>query len=161
MVAARRLCGWGYRVFIHLPDKNLRELPALQLDRALAFGAKISDKVKPGLAVDAYLGFSQHLPLSPEINNAIEQMNNLPCPKISLDIPTGLTEDDASTFQNILCPEFVCTLAAPKKILSSPLLKQTKLFVADIGIPLKAFSELNLKNVIPFSKNSLWKFQFV
>ena len=41
LVAARKLSGWGFRVSLNIPDLKLKELPALQLERALAFGSKL------------------------------------------------------------------------------------------------------------------------
>src|SRR3972149_2327383 len=41
LVAARRLAGWGYNVFLNIPNEVLHDLPKLQLERALAFGVII------------------------------------------------------------------------------------------------------------------------
>ncbi len=63
LVAARRLAGWGYRVFIHIPDESLKPLPAIQYKRAISFGANPDPLVEPAIFADAYFGFSQRLPL--------------------------------------------------------------------------------------------------
>ena len=89
LVAARRLAAWGYKVLLDIPVEISKALPLLQLERALTFGAKKGRIKKPNIWVDAYLGFSQRLPLSTAYTERIEQANKSNCLKISLDIPTG------------------------------------------------------------------------
>ncbi|MDA3818627.1 MAG: NAD(P)H-hydrate epimerase [Prolixibacteraceae bacterium] len=156
LVAARRLAGWGYKVFISLPDPNLKELPAIQLKRALAFGAVIGSLNKPDLFIDAYFGFSQRLPLPVEFESAIEQANHLFCHKISLDLPSGFNPVNSSS---LFKPDCIITLAAMKTELL-PLKDSVQIFVADIGIPTLAYMELGKELPLYFQKNSLLKIVF-
>ena len=116
LVAARRLAGWGYSVFLDLPEKVLKPLPEIQYKRALAAGAKDKPGDNPDIFIDAYLGFSQHLPLSENFQYAVERANRLPCPKISLDIPTGFHPKKGTSEFN---PGIILTLGAMKTELLS------------------------------------------
>ena len=131
LVAARRLSGWGYQVKLEIPDRKLKSLPALQLDRALAAGAEITPLSKSDIFVDAYFGFSQKLPLPDAFLASIEKANSDSAIRISLDLPTGFNKNSGETLFN---PDLILTMAAPK----TELIKfghGPDLYVADIGIP--------------------------
>lgn len=145
LVAARRLAAWGYEVFLDIPDKNLNELPASQLKKALTFGAKIEKQKNPKLFIDAYFGFSQRLPLPAIFEKAIETANQFRCPKLSLDLPSGFNKE---TSESLFSPDAILTLAAMKTELIT-LLEIVQIFVADIGIPSFAYKEF--KTEIPDS----------
>ncbi len=145
LVAARRLAAWGYPVYLDISTKIARELPALQLKRALKFGARIGEIANPDVWVDAYLGFSQRLPLNSKLLKTIEEANKRLAIKVSLDIPTGF-------LGNINSPYFqsdkVLTLAAPKKILYK-LMTKSEIYVADLGIPAEVYSKFGVE-IPPF-----------
>ena len=151
LVAARRLAGWGYKVYLHLPDKNLIPLPQLQLERALAFGANIEPLNEPDIFIDAYLGFSQRLPLAPDLMGIIDKLNKLCCKKISLDIPTGFNKITAKL---IFKPDIILTLAAMKTELV-PLLDQTQIFIADLGLPHSIYTEFGIKPLYEFKESGV------
>ena len=148
LVAARRLTAWGYSVFLDIPDKNLNELPASQLKKALTFGAKIEKQKKPKLFIDAYFGFSQRLPLPTNFEKAIDTANQFACPKISLDLPSGFNK---TTSESLFKPDAILTLAAMKTELI-PLLETVQIFVADLGIPSSVYSQFETQ--IPFTFHS-------
>ena len=140
LVAARRLAGWGYHVYLDIPDKQLKPLPTVQLERALAFGVSHEITKKPDVFIDAYLGFSQKLPLSPQYKQALDKANSFDCLKISLDLPTGFDKHNGSS---VFLPDIILTLAAMKK----ELLKQANnasIYLADIGIPSKIYAEFGV-----------------
>ncbi|MFT6501036.1 MAG: NAD(P)H-hydrate epimerase [Crocinitomicaceae bacterium] len=146
LVAARRLLGWGYKVSLDLVTEITRELPALQLTRAMKFGAtldKQDEQKEPDVWVDAYLGFSQRLPLNEPILKRIEKANSSPALKISLDIPTGFLGD---VNQPYFEANKVMTLAAPKSILYE-LKDEVELFVADLGIPREVYKKFNVEPI--------------
>ena len=155
LVAARRLRAWGFDVYIDIPDLNLNDLPKLQLERAKSFGVKIENLSNPDIFIDAYLGFSQRFPLQDVYVKAISEMNKLNCKKISLDVPTGLSENpnEVSEFINA---DIVLTLAFPKKVLFSVQLN-AEIYVADLGIPKEGYKEFNYNFDIPFEKGSIFK----
>ena len=140
LVAARRLAGWGYSVFLDLPVEITKELPKRQLDRALLFGAREAQLDSPDIWVDAYLGFSQRLPLAKEFTRAIQRANASKTLRISLDLPIGIS---ASAHEPQFLAHQVLTLAAPKKILNV-LPEETEIFIADLGIPEKIYQHYNI-----------------
>ncbi|MGI9551216.1 MAG: NAD(P)H-hydrate epimerase [Aurantibacter sp.] len=131
LVAARRLAAWGFEVYLDLPVEITKELPKAQLKRALLFGAKKEKLQTPDIWVDAYLGFSQRLPLGTIFTERIKAANTSSAFRISLDIPVGISTD---TDQPMFNAHQVLTLAAPKNILKT-LPSETEIYIADIGIP--------------------------
>lgn len=152
LVAARRLAAWGYNVFLDLMTDITKELPAIQLKRALKFGASLKNINTYDVWVDAYLGFSQRLPLSDNLLKTIVAANNSSAVKISLDIPTGFLGADSS---NYFCPDKVLTLAAPKRILFE-LDKEAEIYIADLGIPKEVYLKFGV-DILPFYTNSIIK----
>ena len=142
LVAARRLAAWGFNVYLDIPIKITKELPKQQLRRAISFGAKQKTLLNPDIWVDAYLGFSQRLPLSDVFQKTIGLANASSAYRISLDIPTGISED-----KNYNGPIFnahqVLTLAAPKTLLKN-LPTETDIRIADIGIPKAVYKKYKI-----------------
>jgi NAD(P)H-hydrate epimerase len=152
LVTARRLSGWGYSVYLDLLTDISKDLPKIQLERAISFGAKVSSPDVFDVWVDAYLGFSQRLPLQDVLLERLKEANNSDALKVSLDIPTGfMGESSAIYFQ---CDK-VLTLAALKKILYH-LPKSTEIYIADIGIPAAVYKKLEL-DPFPFNTNNVLK----
>ena len=152
LVAARRLAAWGYKVNLHPFTAITKELPKSQLKRALKFGAKNETIKNPDIWVDAYLGFSQRLPLTKDLLQIIDKANSTDCIKISLDIPTGFLGD-------VNEPYFksgqVMSLAAAKKLLYE-LPETVDLYVADLGIPKEVYEQFN-STILPFQQQHLLK----
>ena len=132
LVASRRLAAWGYLVHLDLFTEITKELPAMQLERALKFGAQTTELERPDVWIDAYLGFSQRLPLGEDLLKVLNVANASNAVKISLDIPSGFIGDKDSPYFKA---EKILSLAAPKKILYD--LQNTEIYVADLGIPKK------------------------
>ena len=131
LVAAGRLAAWGFDVFLDIPVDITKPLPKTQLDRALLFGAKKEAITAPDIWVDAYLGFSQRLPLGSVFLDRISAANKSSAFRISLDIPMGISVDLSQPMFNA---NQVLTLAAPKDLLDN-LPPETDIRIADIGIP--------------------------
>ena len=140
LVAARRLAAWGFDVFLDIPVDITKPLPKTQLDRALLFGAKKEEITAPDIWVDAYLGFSQRLPLGSVFLDRISAANKSSAFRISLDIPMGISVDLSQPMFNA---DQVLTLAAPKEILNV-LPKKTDIQIADIGIPLSVYTKFKI-----------------
>ena len=51
LVAARRLKAWGYDVYLDIPDLNLKDLPKMQLERAMRFGVKQENISNPDVFI--------------------------------------------------------------------------------------------------------------
>lgn len=151
LVAARKLAGWGYNVSIHIPDDDLNDLAARQLKRAIASGANTEDMKDPDVFVDCYLGFSQRLPLSVALQEAVEEANEYKAHKISLDLPTGF---DRETAESIFKPDAILTLAGMKTELL-PLLGNIPIFVADLGLPSLVYTRFEVKQYPEFRESGL------
>lgn len=151
LVAARRMQAWGYEVYIHLPVKKLNPLAEKQHKRSIDFGVKEEYPDNPDLFVDAYLGFSQRLPLSETYQKAMEKSNSLQCKKISLDLPTGF---DSYAGTSLFRPDIILTLAAMK----SELLKYEsgiEFYLADLGIPSDIYAKFGITQPKEFKKSGL------
>ena len=157
LVAARRLRGWGYQVSLDLPEnpENFRSLPATQLKRTLAFGVRKNRHKAPDLVVDAYFGFNYHRPMDKRYANSVEWINSLDCPVISVDLPSGVSEATEAN-DLIVKPDADCVLAAPKTVAFQPEVTGRK-FIADLGIPRKAFRDLGIPIGFDFSKGTLFE----
>jgi NAD(P)H-hydrate epimerase len=150
LVAARRLAAWGFNVNLDLVVPITKDLPKAQLERALLFGAKEGIPETTDIWVDAYLGFSQRLPLSDAFTKSIELANASSAYRISLDIPVGISNDgELLGFK----ANQVMTLAAPKIILEH-LPSDVEVFIADLGIPKLVYNHFNMKTP-NFSNNQL------
>jgi NAD(P)H-hydrate epimerase len=156
LVAARRLSAWGYKVVLDVPVKELRTLPKLQLARALAFGSDTDTGDKPDVFVDAYLGFSQRLPLSRAIQESIDRSLAYSCPKISLDIPTGF---DKFSGEAIFEPDMILTLGAMKSELIQ-LKGKTGLYLADLGLPAQVYKNFHMNYPQEFRIGGLLRCKF-
>jgi NAD(P)H-hydrate epimerase len=140
LVAARRLAAWGFDVFLDIPVDITKPLPKTQLNRALLFGAKKEAITAPDIWVDAYLGFSQRLPLDSVFLDRISAANKSTAFRISLDIPMGISVDLSQPMFNA---DQVLTLAASKEILNV-LPRKTDIQIADIGIPLAVYTKFKV-----------------
>jgi len=151
LVAARRLSAWGYEVLLDVPVKELNPLPKTQLARALAFGTEIHTIDKPDVFVDAYLGFSQRLPLSVTIQESVNKSHQISCPKISLDIPTGFNKISGEA---VYKPDMILTLAAMKSELIN-LTGKPEFFLADLGIPAIVYENFHINHPPEFKISGL------
>ncbi|MGB5498552.1 MAG: NAD(P)H-hydrate epimerase [Maribacter sp.] len=140
LVAARRLAAWGFDVYLDLPIEITKALPKTQLERARLFGAKEESVKEPAIWVDAYLGFSQRLPLSTIFQERIKAANNSSAFRISLDIPMGISKD---LKEPMFRAHQVLTLAAPKDVLNL-LEPKIDIQIADLGIPLSIYKKYNI-----------------
>lgn len=150
LVAARRLAAWGYPVSINAFTAINKPLPETQLKRAINFGCKQEAPIAPDVWVDAYLGFSQRLPLSDKLTATIEEANASAAYRISLDIPTGFLGDASVDYFQA---DAVISLAAPKTILEA-LPAATELYLGDLGIPAEVYQKFGL-SIPPFHKGRL------
>ncbi|WP_289039679.1 NAD(P)H-hydrate epimerase [uncultured Zobellia sp.] len=141
LVAARRLSAWGFNVNLDLVVPLTKDLPKAQLERALLFGAKEGIPETTDIWVDAYLGFSQRLPLSDAFAKSIELAKTSPAFRISLDIPVGISKDGKLVGFKA---NQVMTLASPKTILEK-LPSDVEVYMADLEIPKLVYEHFNIK----------------
>ncbi|UNU26766.1 NAD(P)H-hydrate dehydratase [Microcoleus vaginatus] len=97
LVVARELHFQGFQVVIYCPFSQLKELTKNHADYARCLNIPFVDKIEPlkncDLLVDGLFGFG----LEREIINApaaaIDEINNLNIPILSIDIPSGIHTD--------------------------------------------------------------------
>ncbi len=154
LVAARRLAAWGFPVYLDLSTEISKDLPKRQLERAIKFGAKAETLTNPDIWVDAYLGFSQRLPLRPNLLDTVAKANQCECLRISLDIPTGFLGDTTPPYFQA---HKIMTLAAAKKILFN-LPDSSEVFIADLGIPKAVYEQFGAE-MPPFQANNILKIE--
>ena len=152
LVAARRLLAWGYTVYLDMITDISKDLPRQQLRRAVSFGAQTSTPTRYDVWVDAYLGFSQRLPLTELLLERCDKANESDALRISLDIPTGFGGDTNALY--FRCDK-ILTLAAPKKLLYR-LPERTEIFIADLGIPAAVYQKFKIEP-LPFHTNNILK----
>lgn len=153
LVAARRLEAWGYKVHIQIPVESSNLLVKDQLNRTIAYGVEKSIEANYDLLLDCFFGFSQRLPLPDRVTELICVMNSMKGRKISLDIPTGISEEGKGVRFRA---EKVLTVAAPKTILLNHI-DEYELYIADVGIP----TEVYLRNKINITTLGFYRDQIV
>lgn len=153
LVAARRLEAWGYKVHIQLPMKPSHDIVNDQLSRTISYGVEKVMEDDYDVILDCLFGFSQRLPLPAEVSELIENMNAIEAKKISLDIPTGISEEGVNLRFKA---DKVLTVAAPKTILLNHI-DEYDLYIADVGIPIEVY----LRNKISYATLGFYKDQIV
>ena len=153
LVAARRLEAWGYKVHLQIPVPIKHKLSRNQLSRTIAYGVEKVIESDYDLVLDCFFGFSQRLPLPGEVSELIRVMNSMKADRISLDIPTGISENDGDVRFRA---DKVLTVAAPKTILLNHI-DEYDLYIADVGIP----AEVYLRNKIDVAELGFYRDQIV
>ncbi len=153
LVAARRLEAWGYTVHIQTPIQSTHDLIKDQLSRTISYGVERTLEEDYDVILDCLFGFSQHLPLPDEVSELIQTMNEIEAEKISLDIPTGISEEGESIRFKA---HKVLTIAAPKTILLNHI-DEYDLYVADVGIPVEVY----LRNKIDYAALGFYRDQII
>lgn len=163
LVAARRLRGWGYRTEVILPrlKDSLREIPAIQLKRAINVGVTIINGIpeqssdRKCIVLDAYLGYG-FKPRRDDISETVYTYLRSESHVVSLDVPSGLDSTSGESYSQ-LRPVATMSIAFIKKghLLSSEKLIG-ELFVADIGVPSVVYqSKIDFAWKNPYSLSDL------
>ncbi|MHA1737348.1 MAG: NAD(P)H-hydrate epimerase [Candidatus Heimdallarchaeota archaeon] len=157
--AARRLHNWSFEVvallaskrneFKSIPKKQLEIIDGLDIEIIESEDEyqKIFDNYSSdGVVIDALLGYS--MKGNPRENYAtqIELANNSKLPIISLDIPSGIEGTKGEIYTPAIKANATLTLALPKTGFLNKKVKKYigQLFVADISVPPKLYSDLGL-----------------
>lgn len=152
LVAARRLLAWGFEVSLHMIDAGKHSRWDL-IELLNSQGVSHVPNWEAEIQIDAYLGFSQRLPLSSKLESAVSQMNKARGRTIVLDLPTGIGS------KNMIKPNAVVCLAAPKKILLESKI-ECPVYIADLGIPKSVYQSVGVKEGLPFHNSSLLEWDF-
>lgn len=153
LVAARRLEAWGYRVHIQVPVQITHQLAKDQLSRTISYGVEKVIESRYDLILDCLFGFAQRLPLPGEVVELICLMNSMKATRISLDIPSGISDGEKHVRFRA---DKVLTVAAPKTILMNHL-DEYELYIADVGIP----TEVYLRNKIDYAALGFYRDQII
>ncbi len=153
LVAARRLEAWGYIVHFQMPLEPFTGMIKDQRSRTISYGVERALETSYDVILDCFFGFSQRLPLPTEISQLIQKMNGMRGMKISLDIPSGISEEGDHP---MFIPDKVLTVAAPKKILLNHM-DAYELYIADVGIPIEVYT----RNKIDYSLLGFYRNQIV
>jgi NAD(P)H-hydrate epimerase len=97
LVVARELHFRGYEVWIYSPFSKFKELTSQHLQYAQSLGIPIYQTIEQlpdsDLLIDGLFGFGLERNLTDSIASAINQLNELPVPIYSIDLPSGLHTD--------------------------------------------------------------------
>ncbi|HSF76295.1 MAG TPA: NAD(P)H-hydrate dehydratase [Microcoleus sp.] len=97
LVAARELHFQGFQVVIYCPFSKLKELTKNHADYARSLNIPFVDKIEylnnSDLLVDGLFGFGLEREITNATAVAIDEINNLNLPILSIDIPSGIHTD--------------------------------------------------------------------
>jgi ADP-dependent NAD(P)H-hydrate dehydratase / NAD(P)H-hydrate epimerase len=97
LVVARELHLQGYDVLIYRPIEKVKELTGQHAQYVASLGIPFYEQIQPlhncDLIIDGLFGFGQTRPLSGEIAEAINQLNQWSQPVVSIDLPSGIHTD--------------------------------------------------------------------
>lgn len=153
LVAARRLKAWGIDVTLHCAKPEGNPLYEEQLKRCLSFGISTTPNWHSDVLIDAYLGFSQRLPLDPDFIEALKLFTKSEGKNISLDLPTGIGDQ-----VHQINPDVILCLAAAKTALLK-INADIPIYIADLGIPLDIYKQFGFQEPIPFQGQGLVRWE--
>jgi hydroxyethylthiazole kinase-like uncharacterized protein yjeF len=129
---------------------NFNIIKKLGLD--ISFLSKKSElsrilKSPPDLVIDALLGTGISGAVYGFMKDVIDLINQLPCPVIAVDIPSGLNSDTAAVNGVAVQAEVTVTMALPKycHVFYPAKSFVGDLYIADIGIPNSVTDSFNLR----------------
>jgi NAD(P)H-hydrate epimerase len=157
-VCTRFLLNWGYDVKVItvgedsrrkvVPEQHLKTLHKMGVEITSNQGNDLLDILKgTDVIVDAIIGYGLSGKLSSQLQAIIATVNQLPDKQIiSLDAPTGLDVSGELAGESIVA-DGTLTLALPKHGLLQAEHGQEvgSLFLADIGVPRKLYSDMGLE----------------
>lgn len=151
LAAARHLHRWGRLVRVCCIDPSrLRELPSREAAALRAAGIEIEDKLdlRGGeLVLDGLLGTGLDRPPEGRYAQWIGAILDSRMSVVAIDVPSGLDADSGRPLGQAIRADLTVTLGLPKKGLLTPegLQQAGAVWVADIGIPPQAYSDLGIE----------------
>ena len=150
LAAACHLAAAGRRVWV-VPTheaENYSGVPKEQLEKLAAHdGVRVRSglpKMKFGCVIDAAVGTRLEGPPRGRTLDVITVVNNLGCPVLSLDVPTGLCADDGATPGDVIHASATLALVLPK-LGTPPGGNVGDLYVTSLGLPPAAFTDIGLE----------------
>jgi hydroxyethylthiazole kinase-like uncharacterized protein yjeF len=142
--------GYSVTIFIASGGRELRGDAAVQLGICRGMGLDLReihpDEVIAGaietaaasnVIVDALFGTGLGRPLEGQIGDLISALNEVPRPRVAVDLPSGLSGDSAEVFGPALEANLTVTFAAPKipHVFLPAAALTGRVVVADLGTP--------------------------
>jgi ADP-dependent NAD(P)H-hydrate dehydratase / NAD(P)H-hydrate epimerase len=97
LVVARELYFQGYEVAIYVPSEELRELTNQHYNYVASLGVAIVDNIAAfnncDVIIDGLFGFGLNREITDVLFEAIESINRLDIPIVSIDLPSGIHTD--------------------------------------------------------------------
>jgi NAD(P)H-hydrate epimerase len=146
--AARHLANRGADVTVAITDPQaLTSVPNEQLEVYRGTPGKLADlaaldTLRPGLIVDAIIGYSLGGAPRGVAGRMIEWIGNQPAPVISLDVPSGIDSTTGEAHGAHVRAAVTLTLALPKTGLDAATVGE--LWLADIGIPREVYRRVGI-----------------
>ncbi|MDQ2873749.1 MAG: NAD(P)H-hydrate epimerase [Actinomycetota bacterium] len=162
LVAARHLANRGVTVEVSLAGaaRDLRPVPAHQLDILVRTGISVTDQPRPAaLVIDALLGYSLRGDPTGRAGELIDWANRSGCAILSLDIPSGLDADTAVAASPCITADATVTLALPKVGLRNAG-QVGQLYLADISVPSRAYHGLGVSVPALFRDSPLIELEY-
>lgn len=146
--AARHLANRGADVTLVISDPGrLTRVPNEQLEiyggtKGKVAEASAIEKLRPGLVVDAIIGYSLRGPPRDAARRMIDWSGAQSAPVISLDVPSGIDATTGNALGPHVHPAVTLTLALPKTGLA--VATTGELWLADIGIPAEVYRRVGI-----------------
>jgi NAD(P)H-hydrate epimerase len=160
LVVARILHNQGrdVKVFLTAKPEDLKGDAKINYDIAVKFGVKIYPinkfltrnsqlATRNFIIVDALLGTGLSKKVKAPISDVIEKVNKLKCSVVSIDIPSGISSNTGQIMGCAIKSQYTVTFSLPKRgHLLYPGAEYTgKLYIEDIGFPLRLLKSENIK----------------
>jgi NAD(P)H-hydrate epimerase len=142
LVVARELHLKGYEVLLYCPLSNLKELTASHARFAESLSILKVDRVDSldncDLLIDGLFGFGLNRPLEGSLAEAINHLNTLSIPILSIDLPSGMETDTGAVLGTAIKATHTLCLGLWKRAFSqdSALAYLGQVELIDFGLPL-------------------------
>jgi ADP-dependent NAD(P)H-hydrate dehydratase / NAD(P)H-hydrate epimerase len=142
LVVARELHLKGIEVLVYCPMSQLKELTASHAQYAKSLSISQVDRVDLledcDLVIDGLLGFGLNRPLEGSLADAIDHLNTLPIPILSIDLPSGIETDTGSVLGTAIKATHTLCLGLWKRafLQDSALAYLGQVELIDFGLPL-------------------------
>ncbi len=147
--AARHLANRGADVTVVVSDPGgLTPVPSEQLaiyraTEGTVAEASALDTLRPGLIVDAVIGYSLHGAPRGVARRMIDWIGTKSVPVISLDVPSGIDATTGESLGSQVQASVTLTLALPKTGLDTE--SSGDLWLADLGIPAEVYRRVGIE----------------
>jgi NAD(P)H-hydrate epimerase len=162
--AARHLANQGGKVILCSPPPDM--LSGVTLFQHKVFTATSGRETLPDelpeigadIIIDAIIGYGLKSAPRERAAALIDWTNNAKLPVVSLDVPSGVDATSGETPGIAINAAYTVTLALPKTGLAGK--HSGSLYLADIGIPEKAFRQLGVNYKNPYNGRYIVPFTF-